>query len=302
MLKTISALTTSVDAINQILDEDGCVVIRNLMSAEQLDELKNDLIKSLEATPMCKGVFYGQATKRMSSILLKSDIAVDLTLNSNMKAVMDRFFLGSCTQYQLNLTQAIQIFPNEPAQVIHADDLMFPFELANPGDQKMINCMWAIDDFTSKNGATNLVPGSHKWSRDRRPEAHEIVSAEMTAGSVLVYFGSLLHGGGANISDHPRLGLVISYCLGWLRQAENHYLAIPREKVASFPERLQRLLGYFVHEPNLGSVEGRDPIEVISSEQVSPQIFEEFLLEETKSLIKAYREAEQEKPTERNAA
>lgn len=168
---------------------------------------------------------------------------------------------------------------------------MFPFELPTVGDQKMINCMWAVDDFTAANGATLLAPGSHKWARDRRPEPHEIVVGEMAAGSVLIYFGSLIHGGGANRTDRPRTGLVLSYCLGWLRQAENHYLALPRDLVAAFPERLQRLVGYFVHKPNLGALEGRDPIELLQAAGLQSR-FQEYIPSEVDALIGEYRQQE----------
>ncbi len=215
----------------------------------------------LDATAPCQGNFYGFATKRLSGLIAKSKACRQMSVEPHILAVMDEFLLRSCRAYQLNLTQAIQIGPGEPQQLIHADDLMFSFE--HPGREAMINCMWAVDDFTKENGATLLVPGSHRWPRDRTPEPHEIAQGEMSKGSVLIYFGSLLHAGGANRTDTSRTGIVISYCLGWLRQAENQYLAVPPEIARDLPEELQRLLGYFVHEPNLGSVEGQDPIRML---------------------------------------
>jgi ectoine hydroxylase-related dioxygenase (phytanoyl-CoA dioxygenase family) len=132
-----------------------------------------------------------------------------MSVDPRIRVIMDEFLLKSCRAYQLNLTQAIQIGPGEPQQLIHADDLMFSFE--HPGREAMINCMWAVDEFAKENGATLLVPGSHKWPRDRIPEAHEITQGAMPKGSVLIYFGSLLHAGGANRTDKPRTGIVISY-------------------------------------------------------------------------------------------
>ena len=177
--------------------------------------------------------------------------------------------------------------PGEPEQIIHPDDPMFPFEHA--GYEAMINCMWAVDDFTAENGATNLVPGSHKWSRDRRPLPEEVVPGVMPAGSVLIYFGSLLHGGGANRSSGHRTGVVLSYCLGWLKQAENSFLAVPADCAAKLPERLQRLLGYFVHKPNLGCVEGQDPIRLLRKEAIEDARFEEFLPDAVKPILAEHR-------------
>ena len=205
---------------------------------------------------------------------------------------MDEFLLRGCTNYQLNLTQAIQIGPGEPQQVMHPDDPMFPFSFLE--SEKMINCMWAIDDFTEENGATHVVPGSHKWSRvgllpDRQPTEQEITQGVMPAGSVLVYFGSLLHCGGANKALKPRTGMVTSYCLGWLRQSENLYLSTSQELARNFPERLQRLLGYFVHQPNLGQVEGRDPIELLHGKDIENKQFQEFISEEVQQILQEQR-------------
>src|SRR5690606_23126053 len=117
----------------------------------------------------------------------------------------------------------------------------------------------------------------------------DITQGVMPAGSVLIYFGSLLHGGGANRSSSQRTGVVLSYCLGWLKQAENHFLAVPLAEAAKLPERLQRLLGYFVHKPNLGCVEGQDPIRLLRYENIKNIGFEEFLPEEVRPLLEEHR-------------
>lgn len=287
-VRSVSA-TTEISNINQILEQDGCIVITGVLKDAQVKQLRAELDRNFETIPTCQGNFFGFVTKRMSTVIAKSEISRGMVIHPSILSVMDHFLLKSCREYQINLTQAIQIFPGEPAQIIHTDDLMFPFELPVRGDQKMINCMWAVDDFTTENGATHLVPGSHKWPRDRQPEAHETVQGTMPAGSVLIYFGSLLHGGGANKTKKPRTGLVLSYCLGWVRQAENHYLAIPLELVKEFPNRLQRLLGYFVHEPNLGCVEGQDPICLVEGKQIINGRFEEFIPQEVQGILAEYR-------------
>jgi ectoine hydroxylase-related dioxygenase (phytanoyl-CoA dioxygenase family) len=224
----------------------------------------------------------------MSGIIRKSAVSRKMTLLPPILGVMDHFLLKSCREYQLNLTQAIQIGPGEPAQIIHTDELLFPFD--HPGCQAMLNCMWAVTDFTAENGATIVVPGSHKWPADRQPQPHEITQGVMPAGSVLIYFGGLLHAGGANTTNKPRTGLVLSYCLGWLRQVENHYLSIPLEDVRGYPKRLQKLLGYFVHEPNMGCVEGQDPIHLVQGKDIVNGRFEEFMPQEVKTMLREHRE------------
>jgi ectoine hydroxylase-related dioxygenase (phytanoyl-CoA dioxygenase family) len=287
-LQTVNASSATAEEINTILQRDGCLVVTNVLTTGEISQLHAELDAGFSTVPVCEGPFFGFATKRISSVLACSERSRRLAIHPIVLAVMDRFLLKSCRQYQLNLTQGIRILPGEPAQILHTDDLMFPFDLPSRGDQKMINCMWAVDDFTADNGATHLAPGSHHWDRDRQAERQEIVQGVMPAGSVLIYFGSLQHGGGANKSDGARTGLVLSYCLGWLRQAENHYLALPRELVRTFPQRLQRLVGYFVHEPNLGAVEGRDPLELMRLDHVGGQRFEEFLPEEVRPLLEEY--------------
>ena len=273
--------------INEILEEQGCIVIENVLDNIRHRLLEAEICPLLAAAAPCQGNFYGFSTKRLSGMIAKSPACRPMSVEPHILAVMDEFLLKSCRAYQINLTQAIQIGPGEPQQLIHSDDLMFGFE--HPGREAMINCMWAVDDFTAENGATLLVPGSHKWPRDRRPEAHEITQGAMPKGSVLIYFGSLLHGGGANCTDRSRTGIVISYCLGWLRQAENQYLAVPPEIARTLPDELQRLLGYFVHEPNLGCVEGEDPIRLLKDERFAPSAFREFIPKEVQPMLEEHR-------------
>lgn len=281
------AASEDLQTINHILEEDGCIVIENILSQAQIEALKTDLQPYFQRAEYCHGDFYGYVTKRLSGLIAKSPMCQNMSIHPLVLGVMDQFLLKGCREYQLNLTQAISIGPGEPEQIIHPDDPMFPFE--HVGYEAMINCMWAVDDFKMENGATHVVPGSHKWPRDRRPEPHEIIQGVMPAGSVLIYFGSLLHAGGANKTQAPRLGVVLSYCLGWLKQAENNFLAVPREQAAQLPERLQRLLGYFVHKPNLGCVEGQDPILLLKQDAIGSEIFEEFLPDEVKPLLEEHQ-------------
>ena len=151
--------------------------------------------------------------------------------------------IGSCT--------GIEILPGETAQVLHRDDGIYPISIQ--GMELQVSAMWALDDFTRENGATHVLPGSHRGP-PRSGNVEHTVQATMAKGSLLLYLGSVLHGGGANRTDAPRMGLINTYSLGWLRQEENHYLAIPREIADSYPERIRRLMGYEPH--------GADPREL----------------------------------------
>lgn len=287
------------EKIIQILEEDGCVVIENVLSGSVLEKLQSDLNSHFDKIPNCEGDFYGHSTKRLGTLFSKSDIFQKMALVPSILKVMDKFLLSGCTQYQINLTQAISIGPREIKQIMHQDDPMFPF--LHPGQEVMINCMWAIDDFTAENGATVLVPGSHKWPRAQSLNLNNenlppqwITQGVMKKGSVLIYLGSLFHSGGANRTSNRRCGAVISYSLGWLRQAENSYLGYTVEEIRQMPEKLQRLLGYFVHQPNLGSVNGIDPYDFAIRDKREEK-FTEFIPEIVQPLIKQYRDELQSK-------
>jgi ectoine hydroxylase-related dioxygenase (phytanoyl-CoA dioxygenase family) len=172
---------------------------------------------------------------------------------------MDRLLGPRCDRYQLHVTQAVDIGPGESAQILHRDDGLLPF--AHPGPQALCNTIWSLTDFTSKNGATRVIPGSHLWDDRRLPAAgDDVVQAVMPRGSCLIYLGSVWHGGGANrTAGDWRAGMICGYSLGWLRQEENQYLAVPPAVAKTLPEHVQHLIGYKMHGDFLGWVEGHDP-------------------------------------------
>jgi len=143
----------------------------------------------------------------------------------------------------LHLTQTIYIHPGQGAQVLHRDRLAWGTYLPL-SIEPQFNTIWALTDFTAANGATRLVPGSQTWPWGQKATADQVVQAEMSAGSVLLYTGTVLHSGGRNESNAARLGLNITYCLGWLRQEENQYLSCPPHIARTLEPELQELLGY----------------------------------------------------------
>jgi ectoine hydroxylase-related dioxygenase (phytanoyl-CoA dioxygenase family) len=172
--------------------------------------------------------------------------------------------LGHATNHQLHLTQVIAIGPGEPAQAIHRDQWAFDFFPFPPGYEVQCNTLWAMSDFTAENGATRVIPGSHRLEDRRAFRESDTEPAEMEAGSVLFYTGSLYHGGGANRSAAVRYGLNLTWSLAWLRQEENQYLSVPREIARELPEPLLRLIGYARGAYALGYVDDlRDPIQVL---------------------------------------
>jgi ectoine hydroxylase-related dioxygenase (phytanoyl-CoA dioxygenase family) len=211
----------------------------------------------LDATPQGRNDFEGFSTRRIYALFAKTRAFDDLAVHPLVTGVLDAV-LG---HYQFSAPVAIEIGPGEKAQSLHCDDGVYP--LPRPHPEVVLNTMWPFDDFTAENGATRFVPGSHRWVDERPDESTPVTLAEMPAGSVAFYVGSVFHGGGANRTDRSRLGVILEYVATWLRPQENHVLAVPREVARELPERLQELLGYNVHPPFLGYVDGRHPRRVL---------------------------------------
>lgn len=238
-------------AICAALDEDGAVIIDNAMPAGQLDRLKAEIMPYVEATPVGMDDFTGRHTTRTGALAARSGTVRGLVMDARMTGACEKFLLPFADRYQLHLTQLIRIMDGQARQPLHRDRLAWGGFL-RADIEPQLNTIWAVTDFTEENGATNVVPGSHRWEEARHAEPHEVGYAEMKAGSVLIYSGTVIHGGGANRSGADRMGLNITYCLGWLRQEENQYLSCPPEIARDFSPELQALLGYAMGSYALG--------------------------------------------------
>jgi len=246
-----------------VIAEDGCVVIDTLASADLLDRVEAQMDAYVAATPYGTDEFAGPRTRRTGGLVARSAAARDLVLDDLVLGTCDRV-MDQVQQYQLHLTQLIRIEPGGPAQMIHRDQWAFDFFPFPAGYQVQCNTIWAGTDFTEANGATRVVPGSHLAEDKLRLGPADTEPAEMERGSVLLYVGSLYHGGGTNQSDADRVGINITYSVGWLRQEENQYLTVPADVARTLPERLQRLLGYSRGAYALGYVDDlRDPLDVL---------------------------------------
>jgi ectoine hydroxylase-related dioxygenase (phytanoyl-CoA dioxygenase family) len=254
--------TTSVEALHEALEHDGVVVIEGLSRAGTMCQIKRELAPWLEGPirggSIANNAFTGMATLRTSALVRKSAGCRELVMHPLVLEVLDRVLGPQCSRFQLSFTQAIRIGPGEQAQVAHRDTAMYPF--ARPGPEVFVNAIWALDDFSIDNGCTRFYLGSHRWDDERIPDVEEerTASATMPSGSVVLYYGSVWHGGGANKSERDRTGISFGYTLGWLRQEENQYLAVPPDVARTYAPDLQQLLGYAEHSPFLEWYEGQD--------------------------------------------
>jgi len=248
-METISTVTTlersaDPDVIADVLRTDGAVIIDRLVDPDVMDRIREELAPHLEATPFGEEDFAGTRTRRTGSLIARSPAFRDLAVDPTVVATLDRVLGDHATAYQLHLTQVIDLAPGQGGQPVHRDQWAFDFFPFPSNFEVECHTMWAMTEFTDANGATRVIPGSNHWDDKLRLSIEETVPAEMNKGSVLLYVGSVYHGGGANRSDDHRLGINVGYTLAWLRQEENQYLACPIEVARTLPPELARLMGY----------------------------------------------------------
>jgi ectoine hydroxylase-related dioxygenase (phytanoyl-CoA dioxygenase family) len=261
-VRTVNGETAAREIAN-IMQEDGCVVISGLASPETMDQIRSELEPYTTATREGDTDFLGHATRRTGALIARSPTARSLVTNPVILNVLDLALGDHGSTFQIDLTQLVDIGPGEPGQLIHRDQWSFDHYPFPTGFEAEIATMWAASEFTEEMGATRVIVGSHRWEEEP-VEVDPALStgAVMKKGSVLVYYGSLYHGGGANKSQTRRIGINIGYSLAWLRQEENQYLACPPEVARTLPEGLLRLMGYQRGAVGLGYVDDvREPID-----------------------------------------
>lgn len=236
--------------------EDGYTIVENAIEPELIDWLTRDLLRVERERNIvpAKNSFEGCRTTRVYNLLVYGKafeaVPVHPVILPIVEGVLDNGLL-------ISTLSSIRILPGETAQPIHADDQVIPLD--KPHRAIICNTMWALTDFTEANGATRIIPGSHKLPSPEYGRQYDSIAAEMKRGSVLIWHGSLWHGGGANRTDRERVGLATNYCAGFIRQQENQQLGIPREIAAGFSPRLQELVGYGVYRGLIGHIDKESP-------------------------------------------
>ncbi len=243
---------------------DGYTIVPDAIEPELVDALHDDLLRlerDLGIVP-ANNAFEGSSTVRIYNLLVQGELYERIPVHDSVLPVVERVLDAGCLVSSLS---SIAIDPGETAQPIHADDQLIP--IAKPHVPTVCNSMWAITDFTEANGATRIIPGTHL--ADSSPaygQHHDSIAAEMAKGSVLIWHGSLWHGGGANTTTERRVGIAMNYCAGWIRQQENQQLGIPKDVVRRFPPRLRELCGYGVYNGLIGHIDKHSPAELLDAD------------------------------------
>lgn len=273
----------SPSTVSECLHTHGVVIVEELLQPDAVAQINGELAPYLDQAehtvdhinPVI-AAFFGNKTRHVAGVAGKSPTFVDaLMCHPQMLGICDRILLPNCASYQLNLAHLMVRGPGTTPQPFHRDEDIW-IHLPRPHKEVEVASMTALVDFTAENGATLVVPGSHRWERDRQPQPHEVKVAEMSAGSAVIYLGSTLHGGGANRTANDwRSGLHMSYAAGWLRTEENNYLQTPPDVARHLPRRARELLGYRIHDAirdrggYLGMLDLKDPMKVLFGNEIT---------------------------------
>ena len=273
------------DAVHRAFERDGVAIVEDLLAPDVVARVNAEVEAAVAAAdpdeelfnPILKA-FHGAHTKQVTGVAgISPTFATEVVCNPVLLALCDRVLLPSCARYQLNIGHLLQRGPGADEQWLHRDEAVWS-DVPRPHPELQLASVIAFVDFTKDNGATRVVPGSHRWP-DREltpgeqaarpaPQPDQIAYAEMAAGSAVVYSGGTIHAGGANSTDIPRRGAHLSYCLGWLRTEENNYLAVPPAIAATLPRLAQETIGYAIHNSigrgggYLGMYRLQDPVDL----------------------------------------
>jgi hypothetical protein len=262
------------DKVVEILEHDGAVIVEGFTDDVTLARLWAGLGPVLDRSAFTDNWYDGTRTRRVSSLFARTTHLTPVVTHplflGAARRIMQRprhMWIGRSRvevtpSIQISTTQAIQIHRGQGKQPLHRDDALHL--TTHPGPTTRVQLMLAMSEFTADNGGTQVIPGSHHWDDERAPQTTEAIPTEMPAGSGLIWLGGVYHGGGSNSTDAPRTGLTIALDLGNLRQEENQYLAVPKERVLDHPEEVRHLLGYLRCPPGLGWVEMQDPDVVLA--------------------------------------
>lgn len=242
------------------INADGYTIVEDAIEPELIDALArsvSDLETFFSVEPACNP-FEGDETRRVYNLLAYGSPWTAVPTHEAILPIVEGVLDAGCLVSSLS---SIAILSGEQAQPIHADDQLIPLD--KPHAPTVCNTMWALTDFTEANGATRVVPGSHRAQNPDLGGTYDTIPAEMGRGSVLIWHGSLWHNGGANTTDRQRVGIAMNYCAGFIRQQENQQLGIPREVAVTFDARLRELVGYGVYSGLIGHIDKQNPAEIL---------------------------------------
>ncbi len=262
-MSSVPRVTTVDEAVDAVV-ELGCVIVTDALDQREVAELESAIAELEAGHPLGRNDFEGTRSHRLYSLISRGRPFERLAEHPVAAGVLDRLLLPN---WLLSNCQSIRLHPGETHQPWHTDDTFYPVPRPRPAPLG-ISTIWALDPFTAANGATEVLPGSHRWATEHPDDRPDVVpeSAEMDPGSVLIFDAATWHRGGANTTSGTRLCCTIQYCQPWLRPQESQLLIAPPEVAAGFSDRVRSMLGYSIHPPFIGQVEGKHPLRLVDEE------------------------------------
>ena len=276
------------DEMRVAIEANGAVIVEGLLSPEVVARVNEDVEPAVAAAdpdapmfnPMAKA-FMGAVTRNVPGVPgISTTFATEVMCHPVLLGLADAILGPGCARFQLNLGQILERGPGSVDQWLHRDEGVWN-DVPQPSPELELSSVIALGDFTAENGATRIVPGSHRWpdrhapmDTQTQPAEEQIVTAEMPAGSAVIYTGGVIHGGGANSTESPRRAVHLSFCLGWLRTEENNYLSIPPSIAAGLPRQAQEVIGYSVYDGiergggYLGMVRMQNPVDLLAIDEL----------------------------------
>jgi len=251
-----------VDELLEQFQSEGFVIVENVISRDELRELTQALAPHERERPMGRNAFEGLKSQRVYSLAAKGDVFLRLIEHAVVMSIVENVLMKN---FLLSTAQSIRLHPGEAAQAWHTDDAFYFVPRPHPLTLA-VSVIWAIEDFTKDNGATEVIPGSHLWGHEHPDERdHDVVTADMPAGSAIIFDGALWHRGGANASNGTRLAISPQYCQPWLRPQESQLLIVPPDAARACTDRMRSMLGYSIHPPFIGQVDGMHPLRLVDA-------------------------------------
>jgi ectoine hydroxylase-related dioxygenase (phytanoyl-CoA dioxygenase family) len=259
----------------------GYAIISDVLSCHQLQELRDRLVDQATAEREAGVAFFdgggtaeptsagsreqwwlasqppGRASSRPNQRVWALHNKGDVFLRLLDHPIIDEFvpdFLGDnflIAEHMANIAG-----PGGEAMVLHQDQsgVQPPLPVAIG-----LNVLFCLDDFTAKNGATRVIPGSHIAEFGRAPDdiysATGSVALEAPAGSAILFETRLWHGTGANTSRDFRHGLFLLFERSWVRTQQTGVLTVHPSVLNRMSDRAKTMYAHRVTGA-MGKVQG----------------------------------------------
>ncbi len=229
------------------LEEYGYVVLEGALTPEQANELRDrsaELIAEERASGRAeegrgREIYLDGKSQRVWNLVNKGRIYEEMIQHPRVLELQEHLLGDNCilSSFTVNL-----IGPGSPAGRLHFDSPLPD----NPSAPFTANTIFVLDDFTSKNGATWMVPGSYKRGCGPEPEKAYDDAIQLGAhkGDIVVFHGATWHGSGANRTERERMILLGFFCRSFIKPQQDQFRLAQPEVVERATPTLKRLLGF----------------------------------------------------------